>query len=268
MAGELFHRFMESGAELTGLVTSTDFKVVGAGTNEWRRPGAAELPEWQAMFDAIEDASGRLTLIELGAGIGRWVVNAIVALREYRPDLKHRFIAVEAEPTHYRWLKQHTRNNGLRRWSRAGSCKLIEAAVSGEAGRDRFFFGDPMDWYGQALVRPENETAQAPVMDVRTVTLCSLLQPLDRVDLVDLDIQGAELEVLTEAAPLLGRVRRLYVETHSDEIDERLPEVLKGAAGRWQQEVAIALGARVTGPLGDADFSGGGAQLWRNDAVA
>lgn len=267
MTGELFNRFMESGAELAGVVSSTDFKVVGAGTNEWRRPGPAELPEWQAMFDALEDASGRFTLIELGAGIGRWVVNAIVALREYRPELKHRFIAVEAEPTHYRYLKQHTRNNGLRRWSRAGSCKLIEAAVSRQAGRDRFFFGDPMEWYGQALVRPENETADAPVTEVRTITLGGLLEPLDRVDLIDLDIQGAELEVLTQAAPLLGRVRRLFVETHSEEIDERLPHVLGDAAGAWQQEIAIPLGARHTTHLGDADYSGGGAQLWRNDSA-
>lgn len=267
MAGELFHRFLESNAELA-VVSSGEFKVVGAGTSDWRRPGAAELTEWQAMFDAIEEASGRLTVLELGAGIGRWVVNAAVALRMYRPDLKHRLIAVEAEPTHYHWLKQHTRNNGLRRWSRAGSCRLIEAAVSREAGRDRFFFGNPMDWYGQALVRPENETADAPVTEVRTVTLSNLLQRLDRADLIDLDIQGAELEVLAEAAPELSHARRLHVETHSEQIDEQLPAILEHAAGTWRQEIAIPLGARRTTPLGEANFSGGGVQVWRNDAVA
>jgi FkbM family methyltransferase len=264
MAGQLFQRFIENHEELK-VVSSNDFKVVGAGTSDWRRPGAAELTEWQAMLDAIEDASGRLTVLELGAGIGRWIVNAVVAQRQYRPELKHRLIAVEPEPAHFRWMKQHARNNGLRRWSRAGSCKLMEAAVSGKAGRERFFFGDPMDWYGQALVRPENEGADLPVTEVRTVTLSNLLKPLDHVDLLDIDIQGAELEVLAEAAPALGRVRRIHVETHSQEIDQRLPEVLERAAGQWRQEIAIPLGARLSTPLGEADFAGGGAQLWRNE---
>ena len=264
MAGQLFQRFIDNREELE-VVSSNDFKVVGAGTNDWRRPGAAELTEWQAMLDAIEEASGRLTVLELGGGIGRWIVNSAVALRQYRPELKHRLIAVEAEPTHFRWMKQHARNNGLRRWSRAGSCKLIEAAVSAKAGRERFYFGDAMDWYGQALVRPENDGADLPVTEVRTVTLSSLLEPLDRVDLLDIDIQGAELEVLIEASAALGCVRRIFVETHSHEIDARLPEVFEQARGAWQQEIAIPLGARVPTALGDADFGGGGAQVWRND---
>lgn len=208
MAGELFKRFLETGEELD-IVGSSEFEVVGAGTNSWTRPAPAELGDWQAMLDAIEDANNRLTMLELGAGIGRWVVHAISALRRYRPELKYRFIAVEAEPTHYRWLKQHARTNGRRRWSRTGGCRTIEAAVSGRAGRDEFFVGDARRWYGQALVRPENQTADAPVTQVRTLTLSSLLRPLGAVDLIDLDIQGAELEVLTEAAPVLGQVRRV-----------------------------------------------------------
>jgi FkbM family methyltransferase len=263
VAGELFQRFLDSDEELD-IVGSDDFDVVGAGTNSWTRPAPAELGEWQAMLDAIEEATGQLTLIELGAGIGRWVVHATAALRRYRPELKYRLIAVEPEPSHYRWLKQHIRTNGLRRWSRAGTCKTIEAAVSSSAGSAEFFFGNARAWYGQALVRPENQTADAPVTEVRTVTLGGLLEGLGKVDLIDLDIQGAELEVLTEAAGALGQVRRIYVETHSSEIDQRLPSVLKRAAGDWQQEIAIPLGARRMTPLGDADFTGGGAQLWRN----
>jgi FkbM family methyltransferase len=264
MAGDLFRRFLESGAELD-VVPSSDFDVVAPGTTSWRQPGAAELSEWQAVFDAIEDAVGRLTMIEVGAGFGRFTINAFAALRQYRPGLKHRFIAVEAEPTHCRWMKQHARANGLRPWSRAGTCKLIRAAVSREAGRESFFFGNPREWYGQGLVRPENEGANAPVTQVRTVTVSSLLAPLDRVDLLDIDIQGAELEVLTEAASALGRVRRIHVETHSDEIDQGLPEVLRHAAGEWRQEIAIPLGARRATLLGEADFAGGGVQLWRNE---
>jgi FkbM family methyltransferase len=258
--GELFQRFLASGEALDA-TSCAEFTVV---VTDWGRPNADELTEWQSMFDAIEDARGRLTVFELGAGFGRFTVSAALALRRFRPEVKYRLVAVEAEPTHYRWLKQHTRANGLRRWSRAGTCKLIHAAISGAEGRDRFYVGDPKDWYGQALVRPENEGADARVAEVRTVTLSSLLRPLDRVDLIDLDIQGAELEVLSEAAPALGQVRRIHVETHSEEIDRGLPEVLERAAGTWQQEAAIPLGAKCTTSQGEADFTGGGVQLWRN----
>jgi FkbM family methyltransferase len=267
LPGELFHRVVESDEELD-IIGSSEFDVVGPGTNSWRQPAAAELTEWQAVLDALEDASDRLTMVELGAGFGRFTVIAVAALRRYRPDLKHRFIAVEAEPTHYGWMRQHTRTNGLSRWSRAGSCKLIKAAVSREAGRDSFFFGNPREWYGQALVRPENEGAPASVTQVQTVTLSSLLKPLDRVDLIDLDIQGAELEVLTEAAQALGQVRRIHVETHSGEIDEKLPEVFEHASGNWQQELAFPLGATLTTKRGLADFREGGVQLWRNELQA
>lgn len=265
MANRLFSRLLESGDRLE-VESSAEFDFVVDGTTKtWRQPGGSELSEWRAMLDAIEEASGRFTMLELGAGFGRWTVNAAAALRRYRPELKYRFVAVEAEPTHYRWLKQHTRANALHRWSRAGTCKVLQAAVSRQPGRDRFFFGNPKDWYGQTLVRPENETADAPITEVRTVTLSSLLRRLDRVDLIDIDIQGAELEVLTEAAPSLGHVRRIHVETHFTEIDEQLPAVFRQAAGDWHQEVAIPLGAQCATPLGEADFSTGGVQLWRND---
>ena len=263
--GGLFERFLGDGAELD-VITRGDFYPPGTPTSRRARPGAGEASEWQALLDAVADASGRLTMLELGAGYGRWTVFAVAAIRRYRPELKYRLVAVEAEPTHFRWLKQHTRDNRLRRWSRAGSCKLVEAAVSRENGRDSFFFGDPAAWYGQALVRPENASAQAAVTEVRTVRLSTLLEPLEHVDLIDLDIQGAELEVLDEAAASLGHVRRVHVETHLDVVDQELPAVFERAAGDWVSEIAIPLGAQHATPLGDADFSGGGVQLWRNDA--
>lgn len=77
------------------------------------------------------------------------------------------------------------------------------------------------------------------------MTLSRLLAPFDCIDLIDLDVQGAELEVLAEAAPSLGQVGRLHVETHSGRIEGELPAVFPRRA----------------------EFSDGGIQLWRNDAL-
>jgi FkbM family methyltransferase len=264
--GELFERFLRDGEQLE-VLTRGDFYAPGTATSRLAGPSAAELSEWKALLDAVEDARGQLTMLELGAGFGRWSVYAVAAIRRFRRDLRHRIVAVEAEPTHFQWLRQHTRDNGLGRWSRTGTCRLIEAAVSRASGRESFYIGDPHVWYGQALIRPENSSAEAPAKKVQTVKLSKLLRPLDHVDLIDLDVQGAELEVLTEAASSMGRVRRIHVETHADLIDQELPAVFEQAVGDWQLKIAIPLGDKRSTPLGDADFSGGGVQLWQNAAA-
>jgi FkbM family methyltransferase len=226
-------------------------------------PVPSEFDEWATLAAAIDDAASRFTMIELGAGFGRWTVYAAAALRKLRPDVRYRLIAVEAEPTHFAWLRQHTRDYGLRRWSRRGSCRLINAAVSGREGDDDFYAGDPATWYGQALVRPENVGADAQVMRVQTIRLSRLLRRLGFVDLIDMDIQGAELEVLAEARSELSRVRRIHVETHSEAIDEALP----GLFADWTLVAAKPLGAHAETPLGPADYSGGGFQVWLNPSA-
>jgi FkbM family methyltransferase len=264
---DLFDHFVATGDELRIMTRRAEFGP--AETRETASvPLAYEAFEWKALFDAMSDADRRFTMFELGAGFGRWTVRAVAAIRLYRPGVKYRLVAVEAEPTHFRWLEQHTRDNRVRRWSRAGTCKLVNAAVSGDTGRQDFYVGDPASWYGQALVRPENVGADADVLSVKTITLSKLLDEHDFVDLIDVDIQGAELEVLTEAAPLLGRVRRIYVETHSAAIDSGLHRVFADAPGDWSPVVSIPLGARHETPLGYADFAAGGAQLWLNTVLA
>lgn len=261
----LFARFLVFGAELD-VVTRREFLsddlwqawVVGSDPSE--------VYEWQALLDTLEEARDRFTMLELGAGYGRWTIRAAAAIRRHRPELRYRLIAVEADPVHFRWLKRHTRDNRLRRWSRAGTCRLINAAVSGRLSRhEAFFTGDQASWYGQTLVRPDNAGWQGPSVPVKTVRLSELLRPLEHVDLIDLDVQGAELEVLSEAQRLLGRVRRIYVETHSDTIDEQLARVFADAEGKWSQLVAIPLGSQHRTPLGEGTFDGGGVQVWRNE---
>ena len=173
-------------------------------------------------------------MVELGAGYGRWTISAARAIRLYRPELRYRLVAVEAEPTHAAWLRLHARDNNVRRISRAGSFKAIEAAVSGTGpSRQSFFGGNPREWYGQTLVRPENAGWDGPTIEVPTVHLSRLVAMRRLVDLLHLDIQGLGLEVLTEAMEALGGVRRIYVETHSAEIDAALPGLFERAAGGW-----------------------------------
>ncbi len=66
-------------------------------------------------------------MVDLGAGFGRWLVKGATAVRQCHGDLPIRLIGVEAEPTHFEWLKQHFNDNGLD----PAQHELIEAAVDG-----------------------------------------------------------------------------------------------------------------------------------------
>ncbi len=62
--------------------------------------------EWIDLLEAVVAAEQHFTMIELGAGWARWVVNAGMALRHF-PEITYQCIAVEAEPTHFRWMAEH-----------------------------------------------------------------------------------------------------------------------------------------------------------------
>ena len=54
-----------------------------------------------------------------------------------------------------------------------------------------------------------------PSLEVATVSLSDVIEEAGSVDLLKVDIEGAEMAVLAEARPMLGRVARLFVEYHS-----------------------------------------------------
>jgi FkbM family methyltransferase len=183
--------------------------------------------EWVALLEAVMEARSFFTMVELGAGWGRWIVNGVAALRAQRA-LPYHVVGVEAEPMHFRWMKKHLKDNDvdLRR------ATLIEAAVARGDGTVPFHVGDAADWYGQRIATLEEVTpakrqrrrfrsvlrrCHARPGDgrsgglVRAVSVRSVLGELDRADLLDVDIQGAEGDVLEPARDVLDeRVKRVF----------------------------------------------------------
>jgi FkbM family methyltransferase len=210
--------------------------------------------EWVDLLEAVTRASGTFTMIEVGAGYGRWIVNAAAAVRSYS-GVPCRLIAVEGEPTHFRWLKRHCRDNGVR-------AKLIHAAVDERRGHVEFAVGDAKGWYGQAIA--DGTWSPEVTTRVGAVTLSSLLGRLDRVDLVHMDIQGAEAKVVEEAAAVLDRVTRFHIGTHGREQEERLREVFAGAG--WDPVNDYGAGTTCSTPWGPMTFQDG-VQTWTNPRV-
>jgi hypothetical protein len=76
-------------------------------------------------------------MVVLGAGCGRWIVNAAAALNRLG-NLTRTLIGVEAEPTHFQMMVQHVAANGLD----PKTFHLIEAAVTRSDGKVGFLVGE------------------------------------------------------------------------------------------------------------------------------
>ena len=257
---DVFERFAKGCRALpnwVGVSTRREFFVEDLGFVTVTPPTPdTEVFEWVDLLEAVIGAEGRFTMVELGAGYGRWIVNAAAAVRAYR-DLPSSLTAVEAEPTHFRWLELHCSDNGV-------TATLVHAAVAPRRGRVNFAVGDPAAWYGQAIV---DESWSPPHVDtVDAVTLRDLLGPLDHVDLIHCDIQGAEADVFEHAASDVdSKVRRVHIGTHGSEVESRLRRMF-GSRG-WESLNDYAAGTAADTPWGRMTFQDG-VQTWANPRMA
>jgi FkbM family methyltransferase len=224
-----------------------DLEFVRLGTP----PIDTEYFEWIDLLEAVTRASRHFTMLELGAGYGRWIVNAARALRLYS-GLAATLVAVEAEPTHFAWLEEHCRDNAV-------EADLIRAAVAVEGGEIEFAVGNPAGWYGQAIAdgswSPE-QTARVPAL-----TLSGLLSHYERVDLVHMDVQGVEADVLEEARDEVYRVRRFHIGTHGRPQEQRIRNLFTSMSWHLHQDYPSA--ALSSTPWGKLRFQDG-LQTWVN----
>lgn len=216
--------------------------------------------EWIDVLETALQAHEQFTMIELGAGYGRWLVNAASAVRQRRPELALRLIGVEAEPTHFDWMKRHFADNGLDPLAH----RLLEAAVDAEERTVGFYVGMPDAWWGQRIAEPAADDVS--VRQVKTVSLLRILADLDVVDLIDLDVEGAELVILRSAIDELSRkVKRVHVGTHTREVERGL-RTLFWTAG-WYKRNDYEVGRAELTAWGEIYFDNG-VQTWINPALA
>ena len=189
-------------ANVLGQLTDLRFLVSDipefARADRYASPGPpridSEAGEWLALFDAIKDARGQFTMLDLGAGFGRWIVAAGCAVRRCSPGVRPYVIGVEAESTHFQWMQQHVMDNHFDE----ASCRLIEGAIDVEDGEVLFEQGAPRDWWGQHVKRDPSQNygpnGQTTAEKKPAISINRLLRECPIIDLLDMDIQGAEGE--------------------------------------------------------------------------
>jgi FkbM family methyltransferase len=241
--------------------------------------------EWIDLLESVVAARKSFTMIELGAGTGRWAVRAAYAVRHYNQKLPFRLIAVEAEPTHFEWMHLHFTDNGID----PNQHSLIHAALSDTPGEASFYVGAecgdiaPDAWYGQVLTKDyevdvlveeapygkyqvRRHASGAKSITVPAITLVSILDGLPQVDLIDFDVQGLELSAIRSSIQELdAKVKRLHIGTHGREIETELRRLLTSHGWRCLTDYPCFSVEQT--PWGPIEFQDG-VQSWVNPRLS
>ena len=177
----------------------------------------ADGPTFAAQYSEIferriyefDSPDGLPLIIDGGANVG----TAVRFWKELYP--KARIICLEPDPTIFNMLTRNTEH--------LDQIDLRRLALSApELGSNFILEGTDAGRLSGVGGQAQPNTAEVP-----TTRLSVLLKENENIDLLKLDIEGAETAVLLEAQHELSRVRRVFVEYHSfaDE-PQRLPELL------------------------------------------
>lgn len=167
------------------------------------------------LLESVHYAQNEFIMMELGAGWGKWIVNAYYALKQLNP-IPYYLIGVEAEPTHFQYMRQHLKDNNVD----FKKVKLFEGAVNDQDAIVGFKMGNPDSWYGQYIADVETK--------VKAYSLNTLLKLKNYFDLIDLDIESFEYKVLAPAVDELNKkVRKIHIGTHNKKVEEQLRILFK-----------------------------------------
>lgn len=245
----------------------------------------ATATEWAGALRAVLEAEPRhtLTVAELGAGWGPWLVSMTLAAAS-RGVHTVQLIGVEGAAEHVAFMHTHFADNGLD----PRQHRLMHGVVGTKDGTVEFpVLPDPASVYGATPVPPTARTltfrsiarpvyrrvrtllGRAPypatTVRVKQFSLLTIFRDYPRIDLVHIDIQGDEYKVVASARTMLRqKVRRLVIGTHGRDIEEQLRQEL--SANGWTLEAdeqCIFLDEETQQAL-----YRDGCQVWSNPSLA
>ena len=169
------------------------------------------------------------TFVDGGANIGFY---ALLAAR--RVATSGHVIAFEMMPDTCAILRRHVAENGPL------PIEIVECALAERSGNHVTANVTP-GLHGQASIVARNSSEQHQV-SVETVTLDDALESVGQIDLIKLDLEGAEFLALSGAPSVLSRTRCLLFE--SNDCDPRIFRLLEAAGFEVEQLDACDFVAR------------------------
>ncbi len=228
----------------------------------------AEGLEYVALVDSVDRARGSYCIVEIGAGWGPWMsLGGVLARRRGLAPID--LVGVEAHPARFALLEHQLAFNRLHPSTPDLRCRLIEGAVGIEEG---------WLWFPESAVTDMGAAASTADVDrdyrgaavrsapVKAYPLEEALRGLATVDLLHIDIQGAEVELVSHNLDLIAeRVSGLMIGTHSRVIEGQLFEMLFAAGWRLHREKPCWVNWESKSPSLAGKTVADGAQYWRRD---
>lgn len=215
--------------------------------------------DWIALLQCVQSATGTFRMAELGAGWAPWLVRGALAAKQNENITNVELVGVEADATHYAWVKEHFLDNKID----PSTYIALHGAVSDTETILKFpKLDNPDEDYGASL--RSASTAIMDYVEVKGYTLESILgQFSDVVDFVHVDIQGAEYDVIPSSFDLLNKkVKAMMIGTHiSTEKHLALRDLF--LSNGWNEGMVYSRNEKVQTEFGEVSF-GDGFQFWRN----
>lgn len=233
----------------------------------------AEAAEWIGILKSVQSATDRWVGMELGAGLGPWVVAGGNAAR-LRGITDIRLCAVEADAQHFQLLKQHLTDNGFA----PDEHRLLHAAVGVEPGTAQWpALEDSRDDWGSRPILGEVSGASATdylgrafseTVPVEIVSMADLIEAELRWNMVHIDVQGHEVEICSSCIDKLNdRVEWLIVGTHSRKLDGDMLALMYAAGWVLENEKPTKFNFSSQASSLEAMTVYDGIQVWSNPHI-
>ncbi len=152
-----------------------------------------------------------MSVIDAGANVGEISLIASRLVGE-----SGRVYSFEVSP---KTLPRLRRNIAL---NRAQNIEVVEAAVCGADGRLTFYLGQGVDSGSSSLSEPHDYQGDHLAVPGMRLDTFARSRPISQIDLIKLDIEGAELEALRGSEALLrGKVPPIVVFEYHEQVSSR-----------------------------------------------
>ncbi len=228
----------------------------------------AETIEWVGTLRSVLEARGGYAAMEVGAGMGPWLVAAGAAAR-LRGLAPIRLAGIEADPARFAAMRQNLADNGFD----PDAQMLVQGAAGVAAGIAHW----PVraDTRNDAGLRPLRDGVAddaayydgdaGRTMAVTVHALGDLLARERLWDLLHVDIQGGEGELCAGAIDAITKhVGRLVVATHSRILDGAVMATMRGAGWLLEAEKPTRFVPQADVASLERMTTHDGTQVWRN----
>jgi FkbM family methyltransferase len=165
-----------------------------------RAQGLFEAPKVRALQQLLKPG---MTFVDIGSNKGDFALLAAKVMED-----RGRVLAFEPVPDNLHWLRKSVALNGYE------SVEIVEIALSDANGRVPIYLGPWSGWH--SLLPVASESGETIEVTARTLDSFMAEQEDPRVDVIKIDVEGAEMQVLHGAARTLAEARPLtvFVECH------------------------------------------------------